>query len=171
MFDAANLPPSLELPIGKVTVFNATTVFSMLGKTEPLRKLLLAQPWRYDSWGVDLPRRGGSQAIDGWMELTPLCAAALAGQAETVEMLLSLGYDANERDIGFDSSLHMVLERAPHHGSPVFLETVSRDLPLSPLLCAAVSGSAETAAVLRAHGAVWDMETESARYAMEALEV
>ena len=103
--------------------------------------------------------------FDGWMMLTPLCAAALAGQTETVELLLSLGYDANEHDLGAPSLMH-ITEKREAVGA-ISVVTKAREVPLSPLLCAALSGSAETEAFLRAHGAVWDMETEAARRALK----
>lgn len=140
---------------------------AMLGRaeTEMLRGALTARPQRYGTGQVRPVAGEDGQAFDGWMELTPLCAAALAGQAETAEMLLSLGYDANERDVGSPSLLHITLSRAHEYAFPV--EITFREVPLSPLLCAVLSGSKEAEAFLRAHGAVWDMETESAREAME----
>ncbi len=84
-----------------------------------------------------------------------------------MELLLSLGYDANEHDVGAPSLMHITVKQET--AGAFTMETKAREVPLSPLLCAVLSGSRETEALLRAHGAVWDMETETARAARRAL--
>lgn len=156
----------LQTPLGKLSSLDPVLFFSMQGgKANVLRSFLSAQPMCYKSAPIYLPKREDGRCVRGGMILTPLCAAALAGQTETVEMLLALGYDANEHDLGSPSLL-----RVGPNPLPSFHANVAcRDVPLSPLLCATLSGNEDTMAALRAHGAVWDMETEHARYALEVL--
>lgn len=164
--------PCLDTPVGRVHTADPVHIFSMQGKVEPLRSFLSAQPQRYDVTRFSLPEREGRPCARGWMSLTPLCAAALAGQTGTVEMLLALGYDANERDVGLPSLLHVTEDQEPPSGlnsEEDSADAICYQVPLPPLLCAMLSGNPETESLLRAHGAAWDMETENAKYAIEVL--
>ena len=72
--------------------------------------------------------------------LTPLCAAALCGQTETVEALLEAGLDSDERDVGTPSRLFS-------RGRD------TQSLVLTPLTAADLHGHEETALALTARGA------------------
>lgn len=77
------------------------------------------------------------------LRVTPLCAAAFAGQLDVVETLLRLGADANEQNNSFPSML--------------ILADDAGTLPLTPLLAALVQGHWEVVRALLAHGAVCDL--------------
>ena len=87
---------------------------------------------------------------DAFVVVTPLCAAALGGQTEIVELLLQ----------------HGALAREELSGNPGVYTTdwsdvrEAKHVPLNPVLAAALSGHWDTAECLLRHGASCDWNTE-----------
>lgn len=90
---------------------------------------------------VESVRVRGSNGKETYLVLTPLCAAALAGQTELVHALLDRGLDANEYD----------------RSRPCWVECNGTAIPLTPLLAALLSGHWDTGRLLVERGAVFDL--------------
>ena len=86
------------------------------------------------------------------ISVTPLCAAALAGQTDTVRLLLDHGAPAAEEQCGWPSVWSFIGQ-----------ETRIRTYPITPLLAALMGGHWETARLLLDHGAVCDLREERNR--------
>ena len=86
------------------------------------------------------------------ISVTPLCAAALAGQTDTVRLLLDHGAPAAEEQCGWPSVWSFIGQ-----------ETRIRTYPITPLLAALLGGHWETARLLLDHGAVCDLREERNR--------
>lgn len=76
---------------------------------------------------------------------TPLCAAAYAGQAEAVKVLLRMGAEADEQ----------------RQGVPCTLQAGEEELPITPLLAAMVRGHWDIVRILLEHGAACDTEQQA----------
>jgi len=88
-----------------------------------------------------------------YVTLTPLCAAALGGQRETVELLLSHGALPREEISGSPSSYSIVQD----------LYDKGIHLPLNPVLAAALGGHWDIVECLLRHGATCDWAAEENR--------
>jgi len=90
---------------------------------------------------------------DAMVVMTPLCAAALGGQTEMVELLLRRGALLHE-EISGSPSVYIADWRSDSKG---------KYLPLTPVLAAALGGHWDTVNCLLAHGASMDWTTEEYR--------
>lgn len=89
--------------------------------------------------------------------MSPLCAAALGGQTETIELLLRRGALLRE-DISGRPSIYIADYRAGSKG---------KCLSLNPVLAAALGGHWDAAGRLLAHGAVCDWTAEENQFIWE----
>ena len=132
-------------------------LFALRGETDAA--LRLARFCRNGTEWVELAaiRLPENSAVEE-MNLTALCCAALAGQAETVLALLDAGFDPEERDFSRPS------------GMLVHTDLISMSIfSLSPLLCALLWERWDTAALLIEHGAACDLTSYTVRRAYKLL--
>ena len=94
------------------------------------------------------------EALDILLIVTPLCAAALAGQKEVMELLLDRGAPLREDLFGNPSSFTDCDESGDKWKS----------LPLNPVMAAALGGHWDVAAYLFSRGAVCDWAGKENRY-------
>ena len=119
-------------------------------------RLDILQRWLEKSPRLELQNTGGIFCEEHHLclVLTPLCAAALAGQREVVELLLAHGAPVREEIYG---NLCVWNERGEEGEEETFV-------PFHPLLAAALGGHWEIVKLLLNRGAKWDWQDAGTQY-------